>query len=104
MSEGIEVYFPLRQQLLGLLELARTEQWDELVVALPHFQEMTKALLAVDFSGFPLAEQQKCAAFLQQLKNEQDELIELAQSRRDELAASLQGLHNAGKLDKAYRT
>lgn len=103
MSDGVEAFFPLRQQLLGLLELARTEQWDELVVALPHFQEMTKALPVVDFSGLPPVEQQKCAAFLLQLKNEQDELIELAQSRRDELAASLQGLHNAGKLDKAYR-
>lgn len=103
MCEGLNVYLPLHWQLQNLLELARTEQWDDLVVALPHFQEMTKALPAVDFSGLSPADQQKCAAFLQQLKNEQDELIELAQSRRDELAASLQGLHNAGKLDKAYR-
>lgn len=99
----VRAYLALNVCLKELLVLAKDSAWDELEAQIPRYQQTIACLPQIEWQDIAPLQQQQFAALLRETRALQDELIVHSQSWHDELAGMLQGLHNAGKLDKAYR-
>lgn len=96
-------YCALSDCLKELLPLAQNGEWDALEERIPRYLLLINNLPAIDWQAMPRDEQLALAALLSEIKVMQDTLMAYSQAWRDELGGILQGIHNTGRLDKAYR-
>ncbi|SFM98628.1 protein FliT [Formivibrio citricus] len=102
-SDSFSAYEGARSLVSGLLELARSENWDAFTEALPEYMACVTQLQAVDWASLSLSQQKQLAGILEELKILQDELVQCSEARKGVLAGELHSLHNENKLGKAYR-
>ncbi|GHD61088.1 hypothetical protein [Jeongeupia chitinilytica] len=91
----------LHDSLLAVKHALSAPDGEALLVALAHYDEIAAAQLPVDWSASP--QRAQAAGLMQASQVLLQELMPLVRRARDESQAALQNVHNADKLNRAYR-
>jgi flagellar protein FliT len=102
VSEYFAVFSDLQVCTSRLLSSAKAEDWDNMLLQLQLFAELSSNLPMIEWGALSRSEQQKLAAIVQLCNSEVQEVEQLAVNQRGQLAMLLQNMHNTGKLQRAY--
>ncbi|WP_432720421.1 hypothetical protein R0381_003205 [Jeongeupia wiesaeckerbachi] len=91
----------LHDSLLAVKQALAASEDEALLVALAHYDEVAAAQLPMDWSASP--QRQQAVALMTASQSMLEELMPLVRRARDESQAALQNVHNADKLNRAYR-
>lgn len=96
-------YLALQNAVQAMLAEAQAGEWDNFVERQSQYRQLSSQLPPIDWHAYGHDEQAQLVLCLKQTRNMLDETVPLAEAWRNELAVMLSSVHNASKLDKAYR-
>lgn len=103
MSDYFPFFCQFRETLQNLLDLAREEAWDDFTDRATNYQALLEQLPVIEWKQLSTHQQLELEKLLHELQPMQEELQARTESWHKELASHLHGLHNTGKLERAYR-
>ncbi|MBM3114210.1 hypothetical protein ACFQIB_01460 [Jeongeupia naejangsanensis] len=101
MHDALARLQALHDSLLAVKDALTAPEDEALLLALARYDEAAAAQLSVDWSGSP--QRQQAVALMTASQSMLEELLPLVRRARDESQAALQNVHNADKLNRAYR-